>query len=334
MNSFGKHLRLTTFGESHGPAVGGILDGMPSGFRIDREAVQKALDARRPGRSAAMSARNESDKVEFLSGMLEDGTTLGTPIGFIIRNNDCRSADYEALRHVFRPGHADYTYQIKYGVRDHRGGGRASARETASRVVGGAIAAQWLREKFGVTFRTGLTQVGRIKLGTHEDLIKEIERVRMTGDSVGGIVSGEILGLPPGVGEPVGDKFQARLAEAMMSINAAKGFEYGDGFEAAEMTGSESNDGMTVDGGGKVRFLSNHCGGILGGITNGMPVTYRVAFKATPSIALPQMTVSDSGEQREITVTGRHDACVALRAVAVVEAMAALTTADLLMAKR
>lgn len=330
MNSYGKKFRLTTFGESHGSGVGGVIDGCPAGWQIDLYGVQRALDERRPGSSASVSTRREPDRVEFLSGILEDGTTLGSPIGFLIRNTDIRSEDYDKLKDVFRPGHADYTYQMKYGVRDHRGGGRSSARETASRVVGGEIAAQWLKLKFGITFSANLVQVGKIKSADGGDLQGEIERVRLLGDSVGGIVEGEIRGLPAGVGEPVGDKLHARLAEAMMSINAAKGFEYGDGFKAAEMLGSESNDQMRIDEDGKPRFLSNHAGGILGGISTGETIRFRVAFKATPSIALPQKSIDINGRETEIQVKGRHDPCVALRAVPVVKAMAALTIADLM----
>lgn len=277
-----------------------------------------------------MSARKEPDRVEFLSGLLEDGTTLGSPIAFVIRNVNQRSEDYDLLKEVFRPGHADYTYQMKYGVRDHRGGGRSSARETAARVVGGAIAAEWLKMKFGITFSARLESVGRVSADEGGDLMAEIERVRLLGDSVGGIVSGEILGLPVGVGEPLGDKLQSRLAAAMLSINAAKGFEYGDGFAAARMLGSEANDAMRMSEEGAVRFVTNHAGGILGGISTGEPVTFRVAFKPTPSISLPQQTVDIHGHETELRITGRHDPCVALRAVPVVKAMAALTVADLM----
>ncbi|MBD5337373.1 MAG: chorismate synthase [Bacteroides sp.] len=330
MNSFGINFRLTTFGESHGPAIGGVIDGCPAGWRLDTAEIQRELDLRRPGVSRLTSARREADHVEFLSGVLADGTVLGSPIAFLIRNTDQRSADYEALREVYRPGHADFTYQLKYGVRDHRGGGRASARETASRVVGGAVALQWLRQIAEIRIEAELTQVGSVRTTDGGDVLAEIERVRALGDSVGGVVSCRIDGLPAGVGEPVGDKLQARLAAAMMSINAAKGFEYGDGFAAAEMLGSKANDPMRKGADGRPLFLSNHSGGILGGISTGEPVTFRVAFKPTPSIALPQQTVNHDGNEVEIKVTGRHDPCVALRAVPVVKAMAALTLADLM----
>lgn len=333
MNSFGTYFRLTTFGESHGPAIGGVIDGCPAGWKLDVELVQHELDLRRPGASTLTSARREADRVEFLSGLLEDGTVLGSPIAFLIRNTDSRSKDYEALRHVFRPGHADFTYQMKYGVRDHRGGGRSSARETASRVVGGAVALQWLRSvKPDIAVEAALSQVGKVRVTSPEDIRKEIERVRALGDSVGGVVSGVISGLPVGIGEPVGDKLQARLAGAMMSINAAKGFEYGDGFAAAEMLGSEANDPMRRGPNGEPLFMSNHAGGILGGISTGEPVTFRVAFKPTPSIARLQQTLTDDFEETELRVGGRHDPCVALRAVPVVKAMAALTIADLMIA--
>ncbi len=333
MNSFGTYFRLTTFGESHGPVIGGVIDGCPVGWKLDVELVQHELDLRRPGASTLTSARREADRVEFLSGLLEDGTVLGSPIAFLIRNTDSRSKDYEALRHVFRPGHADFTYQMKYGVRDHRGGGRSSARETASRVVGGAVALQWLRSvKPDIAVEAALSQVGKVRVTSPEDIRKEIERVRALGDSVGGVVSGVISGLPVGIGEPVGDKLQARLAGAMMSINAAKGFEYGDGFAAAEMLGSEANDPMRRGPNGEPLFMSNHAGGILGGISTGEPVTFRVAFKPTPSIARLQQTLTDDFEETELRVGGRHDPCVALRAVPVVKAMAALTIADLMIA--
>lgn len=331
MNSYGERFRLTTFGESHGPAIGGIIDGCPSGWRLDVSMIQEALDRRRPGTVALTSARREPDRVEILSGILEDGTTLGSPIAFLIRNVDARSKDYETLRDIYRPGHADYTWEKKYGVRDHRGGGRSSARETAARVVGGAVAAQWLRQFYGVSFETRLVQVGRVNSPDREELLAEIDRVRLLGDSVGGIVAGRISGLPTGIGEPVGDKLQSRLAMAMMSINAAKGFEYGDGFAAAEMLGSEANDRMRAGEEGKPEFLSNHSGGILGGISTGEPLTFRVAFKPTPSISLTQKTVDRSGKNVDLNIKGRHDPCVALRAVPVVEAMAAMTIADMIL---
>lgn len=331
MNSYGERFRLTTFGESHGPAIGGIIDGCPSGWRLDVSMIQEALDRRRPGTVALTSARREPDRVEILSGILEDGTTLGSPIAFLIRNVDARSKDYETLRDIYRPGHADYTWEKKYGVCDHRGGGRSSARETAARVVGGAVAAQWLRQFYGVSFETRLVQVGRVNSPDREELLAEIDRVRLLGDSVGGIVAGRISGLPTGIGEPVGDKLQSRLAMAMMSINAAKGFEYGDGFAAAEMLGSEANDRMRAGEEGKPEFLSNHSGGILGGISTGEPLTFRVAFKPTPSISLTQKTVDRSGKNVDLNIKGRHDPCVALRAVPVVEAMAAMTIADMIL---
>lgn len=329
MNSFGRILRLTTFGESHGPAIGGVLDGIPAGWRLDLAAVQAEADKRRPGVDPLATQRLETDRVEFLSGIHPDGRVLGSPIAFIVRNNGANSADYDALRDIWRPGHADYSYDQKYGLRDHRGGGRSSARETAARVIGGAIAAQWLNLK-GVDICARLESVGSA-CGDEARMRDEIERVKRLGDSVGGVVGVTVTGLPPGIGAPVGDKLQARLAEAMLSINAAKGFEYGDGFAAAAMTGSRHNDPMMTAEDGSVHFMSNHAGGILGGISTGMPVTFRVAFKPTPSIALPLPTTGPDGVNRLHSTHGRHDPCVALRAVHVVRAMTALTLADLML---
>ncbi len=318
MNTFGNKLRLTTFGESHGAAIGGVIDGFPAGWEMDLEAIQADLD-RRAGRSEAIAggsvrAAREADQIEWLSGIYE-GKTLGTPIAFIIRNTDTRSEDYEAIQDVFRPGHADFTYQAKYGIRDPRGGGRASARETVVRVVAGALAKQWLAQK-GITIEA-------------ECEMRDAGCVR-AGDSLGGIVHGCIHGLPTGVGEPIYDKLSARLAYAMLSINGCKGFDYGSGFEGATQTGSELNDAMRIDETGNVTFRSNHAGGILGGISTGQDITFRCVFKPTPSIALPQETVNAQGENVTIQVRGRHDACFALRTPSIVEAMAALVIMDFL----
>ncbi|MCH5217808.1 MAG: chorismate synthase [Muribaculaceae bacterium] len=329
MNTFGERVRLTTFGESHGPAIGGVIDGFPAGFKIDFDFLARRMAERRPGQRGT-TQRREDDLPEFLSGLTPEGLTLGTPIGFIIRNKDTRSQDYGKLATAYRPNHADYTYRAKYGLRDHRGGGRASARETACRVVAGALAEQWLLAR-GVAIEARLTQVGTIR-GSHEKLMEEVERVRLDLDSVGGIVECTISGLPAGVGDPVFGKLNARLAAAMMSINAAKGVEIGDGFEMATKRGSEVIDEFYIDSdnesGNSVKTRTNHNGGVLGGISTGMPVTLRVAFKPTPTIGKPLPLLSEEGETFIETVPGRHDPCVAVRAVPVVRAMAALTVID------
>lgn len=315
MNTFGNLIRLTTFGESHGPAMGGILDGMPSGVKIDLDKVQAELDRRAPGRRPDTSQRREPDKVEFLSGFTADGITLGTPIGFIIRNCDARSWDYKEYIARFRPNHADFTYFKKYGVHDFRGGGRASARETVSWVVAGALCRQLLELK-EVEINAGFIETN------------PVSPTAAAGDSTGGIVECVITGLPIGVGEPVADKLHARLAGAMMSINAAKAFEYGDGFASASSFGSEQIDRfVSLD---SPVCSSNHSGGIQGGISNGMPVNFRVYFKPTPTIMRPVETIDADGNDVVIPPKGRHDPCVAIRAVPVVEAMAAVTVADLM----
>ncbi len=328
MNTFGNKFRLTTFGESHGPAMGGVIDGCPPGMRLDLEGVQRELDRRRPGNKPHTSARRESDRVEWLSGLSPEGVTLGTPIGFMVRNEDMRSRDYDALRDVFRPNHADHTYMARYGIRDHRGGGRASARETLCRVVGGAVARQWLASR-GISVAASLAFIGPcptpdgVLTPEAEALLREVEAA---GDSIGGVVRGSIKGMPAGIGNPVADKLHARLGAAMLSINAAMGFEYGAGFGAASMRGSEMADEM--QGG---RYLSNNCGGINGGISNGEEIYFRVAFKPTPTIARPLRTMTDEGADTVLSARGRHDPCVAIRAVPVVEAMALLTLADQLL---
>ncbi len=342
MNSFGTLFRLTTFGESHGAAMGGVIDGCPAGLRLDLEEIQKEVDRRRPGTSALTTARRESDTVEWLSGISPEGLTLGSPIGFIIRNSDQRSGDYEALRDTFRPNHADLTYHLKYGLRDHRGGGRASARETVCRVAAGAVARQFIAAR-GVAVRAGIAAVGPVTVedpfllppGEVDPQVADyVALMRREHDSVGGIVAGSITGLPAGLGEPVGDKFHARLGAAMLSINACMGFEYGEGFAAALRRGSEMADEIVPLTDGKLTTLTNHCGGVNGGITNGNEVTFRAAFKPTPTIARPLRSVNVSGQPMTVDARGRHDPCVVIRAVPVVEAMACLTVADMLLLSR
>lgn len=350
MNTFGRLLRLTSFGESHGVAIGGVLDGMPSGVSIDIEEIQRALERRRPGQSALTTQRREDDLVEILSGIYQ-GRTLGTPIGFIIRNTDQRSQDYSALDKVYRPSHADYTYDKKYGHRDPRGGGRASARETAVRVVAGAIAAQLLR-LHGVEVLAYTSGIGDLYLSEcyldnvqrddiESSLVRcpdgelgrqieeEIALAKINGDSLGGIVSCVARGVPVGWGEPIYDKLSARLASAMLSINAAKTFELGDGWAMTRAYGSEVNDEMTVDKQGHVQHMTNHSGGILGGISNGETLRLRVGFKPTATIAKPQETVCRDGNQLKLEAGGRHDPCVVPRAVPIVEAMVCLVLADM-----
>ena len=328
MNSLGKNFVFTSFGESHGRAIGGVLDGVPAGVRIDMDMIREALD-KRAGRvkvkgerlevkgTVSPRALREGDEIEWLSGVM-DGATLGTPIAFIIRNKDARPEDYEWLKHSYRIGHADRTYQEKYGIRDHRGGGRASARETASRVVAGSVAQQLLKEK-GVEIQAKLVQVGEEK--NPERFDEYISAIQRDGDSIGGIVECVIIGLPVGVGEPIFDKLQSHLAFAMMSINGCKGFEYGSGFEGVNLKGSEM-------------YLSeNHTlisGGIAGGISDGTPVVFRCVFKPTASNRKNFEAIRREGDEAKGKSIGRHDACIAVRAVAVVEAMAALVLQDLL----
>jgi chorismate synthase len=327
MNTFGTRFRLTTFGESHGPAIGGVVDGMPAGIAIDRRFIDSEMARRRPGHHALTSARKEDDEVEFLSGIYE-GVSTGAPIGFIIRNNDCRSADYDKLKNLYRPGHADYTYTMKYGIRDPRGGGRASARETACRVVAGALAKLYLKS-FGISIHAELVQVGNETDKVRMEAL--IEEVRADGDSVGGIVSCTISHCPAGVGEPIYGKLHALLGSAMLSINACHGFDYGIGFEGVGMRGSEQNDLFVCNDEGVVSTLTNHSGGIQGGISNGQPICFRALFKPTPTLLREQQTIDSDGQSRKITVEGRHDPCVAVRAVPVVEAMAAIVMADCLL---
>ncbi len=349
-NTFGNKYKLTTFGESHGIALGGVIDGCPAGFQIDEEEIQIEMRRRRPGQSAIVSHRKEDDFAEFLSGIYE-GKTTGVPIGFIIRNQDAISKDYNHLKDVFRPSHADYTYEKKYGWRDHRGGGRTSARETVSRIVGGAIAKQILKPS-GIEIYAYVSQVGDIKLEKNytdldlmqtetnivrcpdaeiaEKMIERIEKVRMSGDSIGGIVTGVIKNVPVGLGEPVFDKLHARLGYAMLGINAVKGFEYGSGFQTTNYLGSEHNDIFYTEK-NKVRTKTNLSGGIQGGLSNGEDIYFRVAFKPVATIMKEQMTINTSNEEIILKPKGRHDPCVLPRAVPIVEAMSAMVMLDMLL---
>ena len=331
MNTIGTILRFTDFGESHGPAVGGVLDGMPAGIEIDTSLIDEMMRRRRPGTSATVSARRESDSVRFLSGIL-DGRTLGTPIAFIIENEDARSADYDAMRDVYRPNHADYTYDAKYGIRDWRGGGRASARETAARVVAGALAMHILKSA-GISLDVHTEAIGGCTDTSRFDEI--LASARSVGDTVGAVVRCNIDGVPAGLGEPVFGKLQAMLAAAMMSINAAKGFDYGDGFAAAASRGSEQCDQFYFNAEtGRIATRSNHSGGIQGGISNGERITFRVAFKPIATMMRTVTTVDRQGKEVELKMKGRHDVCVVPRALVVVEAMAALVMADALLLSR
>jgi chorismate synthase len=344
---FGQLLRLSTFGESHGPAIGGILDGFPPGVSLNFDAVELQMSRRRPGQSAITTDRDEQDKVIFLSGIFENKST-GTPIAFQINNQDKRSGDYDHLKDVFRPSHADYTYQQKYGIRDHRGGGRSSARETAARVVAGELTAQFLKTK-GVNISSYVSQVGNIKMQSPikfyaqaeidqnivrcpdptmaNQMIDLITQLKEEGDSIGGIITCVVSGCPAGIGEPVFDKLHADLGKAMLSINAVKGFEVGSGFDGVEMRGSEHNDIFINDESG-VTTGSNNSGGIQGGISNGMDIIFRVAFKPVATVKKSQQTINSLGEPVELIATGRHDPCVVPRAVPIVEAMAALVIGD------
>lgn len=314
MNTIGHLFRLTTFGESHGIAVGGVIDGCPSQLKLDFGFIDSELNRRKTAQSFESSQRKESDQIEWLSGLL-DGVALGTPIAFMVRNEDGKSEDYEALKDVYRPSHADFTYEQKYGIRDWRGGGRASARTTLPIVVAGAIAKQILKEK-------------NIKISAEVVSMGDAEQARKEGDTVGGIVECRIVGVPVGLGEPMFGKFSAELAHAMFSIPAVKGFEVGDGFALAQMKGSEANDTF-INKDGRITTLTNHSGGIQGGISNGNDILFRVAFKPIPSIAQPQQTVNRAGESYEIAIGGRHDVCALPRAVVLVEAFAAMVTVDM-----
>lgn len=347
-NTFGNIFKLTTFGESHGPGIGGIIDGMPAGITVNLDFLQSELNRRRPGQSALTTDRKEADKVELLSGIFE-GKTTGCPIGFLVRNENQHSNDYDNMRDVFRPSHADFTYQTKYGIRDHRGGGRTSARETIARVVGGAFAKMVLQQK-GIHITAYTSQVGNIALsGNYHDYdFNEIERnpvrcpdaakatemaqliaeVKSQGDTIGGIISCVIKGCPIGLGEPVFGKLHAQLGAAMLSINAVKGFEYGEGFAGVTARGSEQNDLFQPDGKGGITTLTNHSGGIQGGLSNGQDIFFRVAFKPVATLLREQPTVNKQGQSTLLKARGRHDPCVLPRAVPIVEAMAAMVILD------
>jgi len=344
-NTFGKYFSVTTFGESHGTAIGGIIDGCPAGIRLDMQAIQREMDRRKPGQSTLVTQRKEADEVQFLSGIFE-GVTTGTPLGFLIQNNNTKSKDYDHLKEVYRPSHADYVYDKKYGIRDHRGGGRSSARETACRVVAGAIAKQVLAQ---LQIKAYVSSVGNIHLDKpYTDLdLNQIEsnavrcpdqdtahametlirQVKKEGDSVGGIITCVIQHVPVGLGAPVFDRLDAELAKAMVSINAVKGVEFGSGFAGTQWRGSEHNDIILPNG----QTQTNHAGGIVGGISNGMDIYFKVAFKPTATIMKDQLSIDTHNEVVTVQGKGRHDACVLPRAVPIVEAMAALVLLDLYM---
>ena len=346
-NSFGNIFRLTSFGESHGKGIGGVIDGYPSGINIDVGFVQAELARRRPGQSSLTSSRQEPDEVEFLSGIFE-GKSTGCPIGFIVWNRNQNTKDYDELRKVYRPSHAEYTYRVKYGIRDYRGGGRSSARETISRVVGGALAKLALR-KLGISITAYTSQVGPIRLEENytaydlslvednpvrcpdpqkaQEMAAYIEQVKAEGDTIGGVVTCVIKGCPIGLGQPVFGKLQSALASGMLSINAAKAFEYGDGFKGLKQKGSEQND-VFYNNGGRIMTHTNHSGGIQGGISNGQDIYFRVAFKPVATVLMEQHTVNIDGVDTTLKARGRHDPCVLPRAVPIVEAMAAMTLLD------
>ena len=346
-NTFGKIFTLTTFGESHGAAIGGVVDGMPAGIEVDMDFIQHELDRRKPGQSRITTDRKEGDRVEMLSGIFE-GKTTGCPIGFIVRNENQHSQDYENMRCLFRPSHADYTYYNKYGVRDHRGGGRSSARITIARCVGGALAKLALKQ-LGISIQAYTSQVGPIALGkdyrkydlskTEDNIVrcpdaqkaKEMEEliaaVKAKGDTVGGIITCVIKGCPAGIGEPEFGKLHARLGAAMLGINAVKGFEYGEGFDCVNAFGSEQNDVFFNDN-NMIRTRTNHSGGIQGGISNGEDINMRIAFKPVATLLMEQDTVDLEGNPTTLKAKGRHDPCVLPRAVPIVEAMAAMVIFD------
>ncbi|MDP3857378.1 MAG: chorismate synthase [Stagnimonas sp.] len=339
-NSFGKSFTVTTFGESHGPALGCIVDGCPPGLPLSEADIQPDLDRRKPGTSKFVTQRKEEDRVRILSGVFE-GLTTGTPIALLIENTDQRSYDYDKIKQVFRPNHADYAYIQKYGIRDHRGGGRSSARETAARVAAGAIAKKWLQARYGVQIRGCLEQMGPIKLARSDwsavnanpffaaeparvpELEALIDELRRAGDSCGALLYVEATGVPPGWGEPVFDRLDADIAHALMGINAVKGVEVGDGFDVVNQRGSEHRDELSPEG-----FLANHSGGISGGISSGQTVYARLAIKPTSSIQIPGKSIDQDGNATEMRTTGRHDPCVGVRATPIAEAMLALVLID------
>jgi chorismate synthase len=350
-NTFGSIFRLTTFGESHGQAIGGIIDGCPAGLIIDLEFIQSELDRRKPGQSELVTQRKEKDQVDFVSGIFQEKTT-GAPIAFFIKNSDQKSQDYDHLKDHYRPSHADYTYEKKYQHRDFRGSGRASARETACRVVAGAIA-KLILKNYGISVKSYVSQIGKIKLNTpYQELnleetekslvrcpdekisklmIDTIQAIKNEGDSIGGVITGIAFGVPVGLGEPVFDKLHADLGKALLSINAVKGFEFGSGFEGCEMKGSEHNDIFVIDENDKISTTTNYSGGIQGGISNGQDIYFRVAFKPVSTIMKPQESINNQFQKTIIEGKGRHDACILPRAVPVVEAMTALVLVDHLM---
>ena len=349
-NSFGEIFRITTFGESHGVALGVVIDGCPAGIEIDTSFLQQELDRRKPGQSSIVTQRKEADEFEILSGVFE-GKTEGTPIGIIIRNQDQKSHDYSHIKDAFRPSHADFTYQEKYGFRDYRGGGRSSARETAARVVAAAVA-KLILKKFGIEIQAYVSKVGHLQLNKNytqldlsltetndvrcpdvdmaNQMIDYIKQIRKEGDTIGGIVSCVAKGVPVGLGEPVFDKLHADLGKAMLSINACKGFEYGSGFSGLDLKGSEHNDIFYNDN-GTIKTKTNYSGGIQGGISNGMDIYFNVAFKPVATIMQAQDSIDIDGNATTVVGKGRHDPCVLPRAVPIVEAMAALVLADHIM---
>ncbi len=348
MNTFGRLFKISTFGESHGVAIGGVIDGVPSGIELDFDWIQAQLDRRKPGQSAIVTQRKEPDTVQFLSGIF-DGKTTGASIGFIIPNDNQKSHDYDHIKGVFRPSHADFTYETKYGVRDHRGGGRTSARETANWVVGGAVAKHVIPN---INITAYVSGVGELKLTNDyseldfskieetavrcpdlemaEKMIDRIKEIRKEGDTIGGEVTCVIQNVPVGLGEPIFDKLHARLGQAMLSINAVKGFEYGEGFASTSMKGSEMNDQFNQDGTTK----TNYSGGIQGGVSNGMDIYFKVAFKPVATLMQEQTTLNANGEMIEMHGKGRHDPCVVPRAVPIVESLAAMVLADMLLIQR
>ncbi|GEO02341.1 chorismate synthase [Adhaeribacter aerolatus] len=353
-NSYGKLFKITTFGESHGLSVGVVVDGCPAGLEITAEEIQQELDRRRPGQSNITTQRKEEDEIIILSGLYDNKTT-GTPIAMMVNNKNQAGKDYSHLEHAFRPSHADYTYTTKYGLRDHRGGGRSSARETLARVAAGAIASKYLKQQ-GIQIASYVSAVGNIALKedyraldlslidsnkircpepeTAEAMIKLVEETRKNRDTIGGVITCVIKGVPVGLGEPAFDKLHAELGKAMLSINAVKGFEYGSGFTGTTMYGSQHNDEFYTDEDGKIRTRTNHSGGIQGGISNGEDIYFRVAFKPVATILQPQTSINDAGETITLEGKGRHDPCVLPRAVPIVDAMAALVIVDFLLRQK
>ena len=348
-NTFGKLFRVTTCGESHGGAIAAIVDGCPASFKLSEKDIQIELDRRKTGQSKITTQRKEKDKVQILSGV-SDGKTLGTPILLLVHNQDAKSKDYKNLKNIYRPSHADYTYDAKYGIREHRGGGRSSARETVARVAAGAIAKKYLREQAGIEFLSYVEQIdsisakidfNKVKMRDIEsnivrcpdkpaakEMISLIEDIKKQGDSVGGIICGTIRNAPVGLGEPVFDRLEADLAKAMLSINASKGFEIGSGFAAAQLLGSEHNDEFYIDTKKQIRTKTNNAGGVLGGISTGELIYFRVAFKPTATISKAQETIDKNKKAVKLKAIGRHDPCVLPRAVPIVDAMAALVLMD------